>query len=148
MITVSFRHLVAYSVIFAVLFSTVIPSIICLCEGCYCEHSLANRPSFCENNSSAEEPELCCHCQKEQPCNDNPTEKHCCCIDIQKIVAIEPKSFSQPKKLNMNPLRDMIVASIPPFGVVKDFGFMSFDAQRFLLRPHVPLHVMLCVFLN
>jgi len=148
----SFHRRVASLVIAAVLFHTVAPLGVCWCEGCYCENSITQ---FLPDSESVPS---CCECQKaklpEEPpvdkcCTCGQSESTCFCGNNQKDIATVPGTVSPVKKLNPGSFPKSALVSVSPFDPSDALCSASFlVAQQALLRPHVPLHVMLCVFLN
>ena len=138
-----FRQFIINTMIGAVFFSTVVPLCVCVCKGCYCENSLAPVVMKTKGNSPIPTAKTTGCCVKES------REHNCqCCVLSQRFVAILPITVSQVKKLHDCPSWDIVV-SVPPFDQTVTFCSMSFRNERLLLfRPHVPLHVRLCVFLN
>jgi len=128
------------------LFSAVIPTNICLCIGCHCENSLGNG---LVKDEVLPLPESNCNCREEKCRNDNDAESKCFCTNVLKAIAVQPNTVSPVKKLKFDLSRDTIAVTVPPFGSVDAVGLAPhFGTRRLSFYPHVPLHVILCVFLN
>ena len=149
----SFRQFVICAMIGAVFFSTVAPLHICLCEGCHCEHSFGY--GFAKIKSDLPKPDSeptgCCEKKNSENCCDNKhsqSKSQCLCVTVQKCDAIVPVTTSLVKELKFCPFWDVPVVSVAPFDQADTFWSSFLKERRGLLRPHVPLHVLLCVFLN
>ena len=137
-----FRQWVACITIGAVLFGAYLPRGICQCEGRCCsdknalfqaKSTVENKSCCCEwNENSESKPDYSCPCQ---------------CCNFQKSDVIPPKAVLPLQKPNFNSAWDA--------GIVLPFGFADISGNVLLLAwhrvlppPPVPLHVLLCIFLN
>ena len=142
----SFRQWVACTVIVAMLFNTAAPLGICWCEGCQCENNISRYLS----KSKPVEEKCCCTPSVPQPddgcCGLPETPCPCPCGDIQNDAAI-PAAILPDKLPNLTPTWNGM--SVAPIGFSSVSTVSSnVDRLRTLLPLHVPLHVLLCVFLN
>ena len=147
----SFRQWVACVVMTTVLFSTVAPLGICHCEGCGCANNVAR---FQTDFVTADKTDGCC-CKPTQKtlspnkkggCDSQNTPCSCSCGDAQKSTAILSKAVFSLKRPDINPLWDVGFVSADLVSLSGTLGY--FNNPRMLSSPHVPLHVLLCVFLN
>ena len=147
--SLAFRQWVACVTTVAVLFSTTAPLGFCWCEGCHCENHISRLlPNLAVKDEKCccippeplpEEKENCCGLP-EMPCS-------CGCGDFQKNEAVVPKAVLPIKKPKVSPSWNNV--SICPANLVYVLGIFSvLSNYRTLPPPHVPLHVLLCVFLN
>ena len=160
----SFQQGISCVIIGAVFFSAVLPSRLCLCADCHCDHKLPFGFGKTECALSINEsPQGCCS-QREPGCHcgDSPfkpdgnadgcclrSKTQCHCAEFHQNFATKPDSVSPVKKLYDDSSWNMGVVSISSVGLIDTNASSLFqDARRGLLWPHVPLYMMLCVFLN
>lgn len=133
----------------AVLVNMATPVAMCECEGCACERNVAK---FRKSTPPAEEKSCsCCKTPTESPC-DMPAERKCCgssdtscsCCDAAKDFAVAAQANLLVKKQDFDSLWSIAAVSLTPRRDVPS----CFYSYRGLPPPHVPLHVLLCVFLN
>jgi hypothetical protein len=173
-----FRQGVACAVMITVLFGTVAPAGACWCPGCHCENSVnglvkadekpqpATEPSCCSikkccrdkkicccaevvDDSSSQTDDAACCCEKDSKncCGCGQQKGKCLCGHLQKAVAVTPDTVSPVQKLMSSPTWDMLIDIVSPADEVG--GLMIFLEHQHLRRASpVPLHVLLCVFLN
>jgi len=143
----SFQQWVACVTMIAVLFGTATPLGFCRCVGCHCESSISRLfPDFAVENAKCccipPEPlpdEECCG-QPKMPCP-------CSCCNIQADDADAPVPALLVKQPNVNPSWNIV--SVVLVGYANALGaFSPLGNHRAMPPPHVPLHVLLCVFLN
>lgn len=145
----SFRQWVACVTMVAVLFGTMTPFGFCLCEGCHCENSISRLlPSLALSDTAAASGRCCCTPPEPLPegCCGSPTPCSCSCGDTQDDVAVSPAVLpaKQPKIVP-----SWNIVSVIPVDFARVFGQLSLSCDhRAMPLPHVPLHVLLCVFLN
>ena len=148
----------------AVLLGALTPQGICLCENCPCgQHDGGKSTVWMPIHSPKMDEKHCCKSPETPPqsrkprCGSHCCRSHCCglpekpcpcpCCNAQKCDAILPKAVALIQKPNFNPMGTII--SIVPAGSVDILRVSSCLAScRALPPPHVPLHVLLCVFLN
>ena len=145
----SFRQWAACVTTVAMLFSAAVPFGFCICDGCLCENSFWHLiPGFTPSNAVVANEKCCCT-------PPEPLSNECC--GLQKA----PCSCSCGNAQN-----DAIVPAVPTFKLPNavpawrivsvisvDFanvsGMFSLCGNHQAMPPsHVPLHVLLCVFLN
>ena len=144
---ISFRQWVACVIVVALLFNVAAPLGLCLCEGCYCEISIKRflpLSAFTDEKYCCAPPESvseygCCGSAKN-PCP-------CRCGDIQTDNTTAPAAVLSGKMPHLSPAGNL-VAALPGSFIYTPKGFLPTGDPRTLLPPHVPLHVLLCVFLN
>ena len=173
-----FRQGVACAVMITVLFGTVAPVGACWCPGCHCENSVNGLVKADENPQPAEssccsikkccrDKKICCCaevaddslsqtdddaaccCEKDSQncCGCGQQEGKCFCGHLQKAVAVTPDTVSPVQKLISSPTWDMLIDIVSPADEVG--GLVIFLEHQHLRRTSpVPLHVLLCVFLN
>ena len=141
----SFRQWIAYTVVVAMFFNMAAPLGICWCDGCSCDKNFSK---FLPDWASANE-KCCCTSlepQSDDKCCGSPeTPCSCPCGDILKNNTTIPAVL--PDKLpHWNPMWN-VVAVLPSVSVDNVSKVPSYrDRPRTLF--HVPLHILLCVFLN
>jgi len=147
----SFRQWVACVTMVAVLFGTTAPFGFCLCKDCHCEHSISRLlPDFSFSDPVVADVKCCCTPSEPLPedecCGSSGTPCSCACGDTQNDEAVIPAVLSvKPPKIN--PLWSIV--SVLPVGFASVSGLASLCGNhRAMPPPHVPLHVLLCVFLN
>ena len=142
----AFRQWVACVTTLAMLLSMATPLGICRCVGCHCENSLAwffldftveDGKCSCTSSEPLAE-EKCCELPGG-PCS-------CLCCDGNNDDAVIPMAVLLVKQPNVAPSWDF-VEILPVNDAVVSRAF-SLGNHRALPPPHVPLHVLLCVFLN
>ena len=141
----SFRQWIICVIICPVFFCAGLPLSFCFCADCPCtDCPCANSLDFCfENHDCVISTLNLLHCC----CMHQGTQ--CPCGNFQQNTVTLPNKVSSTKKLNNSSSWKMGVVSVPPFGQNDALGLASFpDARRSWLWLNVPLHVMLCVFLN
>ena len=137
-----FRQWVACVTMVAVLFSAVVPLGVCRCEDCHCEKSISR---FLLDRAT--EHETCCCIPPEEKCCKLPVPCLCVCCNTQNDDAIDPKAVLPVKKPKVGLSWDNV--SVFPVDLANVSGISSLlGTPRALPPPHVPLHVLLCVFLN
>ena len=137
-----FRQFISSIMIGAVLLGTVVPLCACLCECCYRENGRTCEIAKIDRDLSILDTKNTGWRAK------NNSGINCRCVLAQRFVAIVPITVSQVKQLNSCPSWDIVV-SIPSFDQVDTMCLSSFlKERRGSLCSHVPLHVLLCVFLN
>ena len=142
----SFRQWVACVAIVAVLCNMAVPFGFCWCEGCRCE----NHISRLFTHSTVEDKKCCCPPTEPLPeencCGSPKTPCSCGCDDVQKEEAVVPKAVLPIKTPKIIPSWNIVsVLSVDFPNVSRAFLLGN---HQVLLPPHVPLHVLLCVFLN
>ena len=148
----TFRQWIACAVMIALLFNMAIPRVICRCDGCHCENSLSRlMPDFAVVTNKK-----CC-CTPQEPlsaesllgngcCGLPKLPCPCLCCDIQKNNTPVPLTVLLVKKPAINPLWNIV--SVIPIDVAHVSVPSHLNHCRTLLPAHVPLHILLCVFLN
>ena len=160
----SFQQGVSCVIIGAVFFSAVLPLRLCLCADCHCDHKLTFAFGKTEYAVSTDESShgCCsqrapgCHCgdslyKSEEDADDCclQSKTQCHCAEFHKNFSTKPDSVSPVKKPTNDSSWKMGVVSISSVGLTDTNASTGFqNTRRELLWPHVPLHVMLCVFLN
>ena len=143
----SFRQWVACAVMAAMLFNMAAPFVFCRCDECDCGHDVSRSIS-----SFAIE--------ADKPCHDSPvsfTKKECCgssempcncqCSDHQTNEPLDSKVVLSVQRPDVKPAWN--IASVLPGSVYNaSESFARFENYRTALPSRVPLHVLLCVFLN
>ena len=149
--SVSFRQLVACITMVAVLFSSVAPFGFCQCVGCHCESSVSRLlPNFPLPDFKVAGGKCCCTLPESLPdeecCGLPQIPCPCLCCDIQKSDRVIP-AVLPAKQPNVAPSWHTV--SVLPVDFASVSGLSShFGNHRVLPPPPVPLHVLLCVFLN
>ena len=143
----SFRQLVACVVMVAMCCNTAAPMGICWCEGCHCEMDISR---FLPGSATVGE-KCCCTPPETQPddgcCGLPETPCTCPCGDAQKSKTPVPAAVLPGKMPNLTPAWSVV--SVFPIGFADAPKVSSYvDHFRTSLPLHVPLHVLLCVFLN
>ena len=151
----SFRQWVACVTMVAVLFGTTAPFGFCMCEDCHCKRSISRLlPNVASSDAASSDtavadgkcccippeplPKGCCGLL-EEPCS-------CACGDTQHDVAVIP-AILPVKPPKITPPWSTI--SFMPVGHTNVSGLLfRYGNLRAMLPSHVPLHVLLCVFLN
>ena len=144
-----FRQWIACVVMTTVLLGPVVPQGVCLCEGCTCGTNflvLAKNKGDCcceslFDHETCSDNRGCCGSQSMPfscPCS-------CSCSDIRQSEAIEQKGILLLKRPDVPLLWDAVSVFSVSF-VPVSWGCL--ENPRILPPPHVPLHVLLCVFLN
>ena len=172
----SFRLGITSTIIGTLCIQVLLPMNVCLCADCHCDNSLgfgaAKNQSVLSTDELAREPSpCCCKQQKTQPvrsksqqnprdhvlskdglpcCLQQDTRCQCHCGEYPPCIATPSNIVSPTNKLIHDSFWKMSINSIlPPGGQTDALGLPSFPGVRQgLLWPHVPLHVLLCVFLN
>jgi len=137
-----FRPWITGVMIGAVLFNMALPLGTCWCEDCHCK----NPEVQAEQSGSGS---CCAGCEKtdgKKCCDGELPEVPCRCRDIPKFHATMPTAITPIKKSEAMPIWFIL----PPLvGSPQVLGLPSYrDSRQGLLPPHVPLHILLCVFLN
>jgi len=143
----SFRQWVACGMMVAVLSNTAAPLGLCLCVGCHCENSIS-RLLPC---AVVAEEDCCCTPPQTLPeegcCGSPETPCSCSCGDTQNDNAVVPTMVLPAKQMKIVP--SWSVVSVLPAGFTGVSRAFSLLGNRWALPPpHVPLHILLCVFLN
>jgi len=144
----SFRQQVAYVTMVAVLFSTAAPMGICRCVGCHCEKNISlPLPDFAFLDFAVNDGSCCCVPPKllpvEECCGLPEMPCPCSCCNIQQNDTVAPAAILSVKQPNFGP------SWVLPAGPNRVSEQASLPDKRWaLLPPHVPLYVLLCVFLN
>jgi len=159
----SFRQWVVGGVILALLCNIATPLAVCRCEGCHCKKGGTQKeehPQKCTSSSLSKPSQPSCTDEEDHdPCT--PPEpsaiKGCCglsempcfcqCCNVQANDVFTPKAALLVKRPDVTPSWDFV--SVLPVGFANASEAFSRSVHcRTLLPPHVPLHVLLCVFLN
>ena len=137
-----FRPWIVGVMVGTVLLNMVLPLGTCWCEDCHCK-----KPEV-----QTEQPgngTCCADCKKTEGkkcCDRSLPETPCRCRDIPKIHATMPVTVTPIKKSDAIP--PWFVSAFP-VGSTPVLGLPSYrDSRRGLLPPHVPLYILLSVFLN
>jgi len=135
----------------AMLFNVAAPLGFCWCEGCSCGNHISRFLPVSAVKEGAVTEEKCCCTPSEPPeetcCGLPETPCQCPCGDIQQDDATAPKGALLVEKPTVAPVRHIV--SVLPADFADVSGTLSrLDKHRILLPSHVPLHVLLCVFLN
>ncbi|MDR1492581.1 MAG: hypothetical protein LBT05_07655 [Planctomycetaceae bacterium] len=161
-----FRIQTTFAAVFAVFFSAVMPIGSCYCAGCSCENNVlknSNTPnaqtkscysgrSLCckEKISSPQSSDTSSCCQttsKENSCNCGSSGDGCQCNKITASTISLPDAVSPVKRI-LNHNDDF--CGILVFASLNNAVYDHSAALRFLRSSpeaaHVPLHVLLCVF--
>jgi len=144
------RQWVACITIVAVLFSSAAPLGFCRCVGCHCENSISRLLpdlAVADRKCCCIPPELlpaeeCCGLPKI-PCP-------CLCCNIQKSDTVIP-AILPAKQPIVNPSWNTVSRLPVDFanGSAHALGLSpSIGNYQVLSPPHVPLHVLLCIFRN
>lgn len=143
----SFRQWVASVVIVAMLFNVAAPLGICCCKDCY---SQSNIWQFFRDPAVAEG--KCC-CTPSKPLSDDDDssgspEKPCpCgCCEIQQDDATVPKGAWLVEEPNVSPAWHIV--PVLPLNFADASARLFRLDRRWVLPPPIPLHILLCVFLN
>ena len=147
----AFRQWVAFAVMIAMLFNVAVPLGLCRCEGCHCP-SKSGQVNFSRilHCTTADDK---CRCIPPEPlpddecCGSANMPCPCKCCDIQNSNEATPKAVLPLKRSEITPSWETISVISVGFVNVKEVP-SHFDNHRALLPLHVPLHVLLCVFLN
>jgi len=150
--SLSFRQWVACVTMVAVLFSAAAPLGLCRCEGCHCENHISRLlPDFAFPNLAVADGDCCCISPEPIPdedcCGLPSIPCPCLCCDIGKNDTVAPAILpvKQPKiGLSWDIVSALPVSFTPPVSGVSSLS----GNHRVLPSPHVPLHILLCVFLN
>ena len=141
-----FQQWTAYLVVVAMLFGMAAPVAVCRCVDCNCPKSKAwFMPKSATDSTGTGNTKCNClpvtedRCTSEIPCP-------CQCCDIQHDDKIASEAVLT-ERVHFNPSQDIVSVLPVGFASVSGLPFRS-DSPRILLSPHVPLHVLLCVFLN
>lgn len=149
----TFRQWVACITMGAMLLGTLAPPVICQCEGCGCSDNAAqydNATPCCQVDTpccQVESAAVCksCCCKPPEKSESSKSPCSCQCCDTQKSEAVRSKAVLPVQKPGFSPLLDIAL----PAGLASDSDVLSYIVyRRALPPPHVPLHVLLCVFLN
>lgn len=139
----TFRQWIVYVMMNAMLFSMVAPNV-CGCEDCPCitgTTQTSTDPPAGSKKCCCTPPDTGSH---GKSCSESP-QTPCPCCDNQKDHGIVPEAVSFIDKPDFEPLwGDVPSLSIGSTNV----NLFPFGGHRVLLSPHVPLHVLLCAFLN
>ena len=145
-----FRQWIVCTVIIAVLFNTATPMGVCRCAGCP-HNKKAQSP---ENQVSVEKKcPKCCGAPPVAGQNETSTGRYCCgtpdntpcrCCSAPKDHAVRPAAGSLVKKPDFGSSWNVIAVNSVLTWEIPSCSYHP----RVLLPPHVPLHVLLCVFLN
>ena len=143
----SLRQWVACAVMATMLFNMVTPFTICRCVDCSCEHNTSSpiSKSAIETKMSCCAPpvllanERCCR-SPEVPCD-------CQCSNYQANESVVPTAVPSVKRPEIKPHWDF-VSTLPDSVHYASEAFARLEKCRTTLTSHVPLHVLLCVFLN
>ena len=147
----SFRQCVALAVVVAMLFNVAVPFGVCRCEGCHCpsKSGHGNVSRFLHHCTTDNK----CRCIPPEPSPDD----ECCglakmpcpcrCCDVQNSNEATHKAVLPLKRLDITPPWETVSVASVGFVNVKEIP-SHVDNRRALLPLHVPLHVLLCVFLN
>ena len=137
-----FQKWIACVVMVAMLFNMAAPVAVCKCEGCYCPKSIAR--IFSE--PSVEDKKCGCLPIDEENFTSE-TSCPCRCCGIQDNETASSPAILPTKQTNPN--LSGVIASTLSTNFVNNSGlpFRAGDC-RTLFQPHVPIHVLLCVFLN
>ena len=141
-----FRQWVVCAMVVAVLCGAVAPNV-CRCENCPCGNNSSEYDTKIDFAIAGKK--CCCGSSEvipEKKCCGGSSEVPCRCCDILKDHAIVPKAVLQVKKPNLEPVWDIV--PVLTFSSAHTLRLSCFDSHRVLLPPHVPLHILLCVFRN
>ena len=138
----TFRQWATCVTIGAMLSAVVMPPGICWCAECGCAVSVTQSQA----TPAVADVRYCCKPPPPLPCSEKPDSPcPCQCSDTQKGDTILPETVLPVKKTNARPVWD----SVHFAGFADVSGVSSSVASCIALPiPHVPLHVLLCVFLN
>ena len=149
-----FRQWIACVVMTTVLFGPVVPQGVCQCAGCVCGNSsaqpvLANNKNGCCKSTEKSKRLDRGACLENWGCWGSPTMPfacHCfCSCSCNGIQQNEEKGVLPIQRPDIPLLWDAVLVSSVIF-VPVSWGCL--ENHRIFSPPHVPLHVLLCVFLN
>ena len=143
----SFRQWVACVAMVAVIFSTAAPLGVCLCEGCNCKNNISRLLT----HSAVAEKKCCCTSPEPMPedgcCGSSGVPCSCTCDGTKNDVAFVPATVLPAKQSKVSPFLNVVSAiSVVSSDALR--GSPIWGSHRAIPPPHVPLHVLLCVFLN
>ncbi|MCL2005303.1 MAG: hypothetical protein FWG73_03975 [Planctomycetaceae bacterium] len=124
-----FRHITAYTIVLAMLFSIAAPFAFCQCAGCPCETSCCSLPNEKESDT-----------RLKSPCSNN-------CCDIHQDNNALLTAILLLDRSNAKPVGEAVSASHGGFANTYIVSLRS-DCRRASLYASVPLHLSLCVLLN
>jgi|GEM_PF-1881291 len=144
-----FRQWVAGAVMAALLFNVAAPLVLCRCDGCSCGCNPSwSLPDFA---AAVEAERFCCSppvpVSSQGGCGSPEMPCQCQCGNYQAGESIVPKAVLPIQRPDSKPAWDLVSVLPADFACTSEV-FSRFDDRRVLLPPHVPLHVLLCVFLN
>jgi len=148
----SSRRWIAWVVMAAMLLNTAALGEFCLCKGCSCARSISRLlpiPAVAVKKCAVKK--CCCSSPESVPsdncCGSPQAPCPCKCGDVHTDKVTALTAVLSDKMPNMRPAWNLI--SVLPVNVADvPKRIFSIDDPRTLLPPHVPLHVLLCVFLN
>ena len=117
-------------------------------KSCCCTEVADDKVSQNTTSQTDNDAAVCC-CEKDSKncCGCGQQEGKCLCGHLQKAVAVTPDTVSPVQKLMSSPTWDMLIDIVSPADEVG--GLIIFLEHQHLRRTSpVPLHVLLCVFLN
>ena len=148
------QHWTAYVVVVAMLFNVVTPASACQCVGCpfkgNADSSLPVKETFGNGGCRS-----CCKTPAvppyekptNEPCGCGSPGVPCRCHDVHKESAVMPDASSLGKKPSPNQSWTFLITISTGFTNASRVS-SRLEHHRILMPPHVPLHVLLCTFLN
>jgi hypothetical protein len=146
MLTLSRR--VSFVLVFVVLFGTVSPNV-CRCEECQCRKGTApvqEQPTATVEKTCCKPLEPVIDKEAKSCCGQSDSPCPCQCCDGTKSDALPPQAVLSMQKQKLLPAWDAVLVLTAGFSDVSELSVHYVHYRA--MPPPVPLHVLLCVFLN